>query len=125
MTAPLPLRVLRWGGAVLLLGFTGVLVASYGAAGDPSGWNTGGEFLEVGGVIAGYAHDAVIVSTEGGLRYTLRVSPATVVRDGTAPATLAALRPGRLAGVTGSTSRAGRTLDVRSLMVWGGDRGSP
>jgi hypothetical protein len=109
-------RALRLAGAALLLGFTGLaatsLVVPYG------------DRVEAGGVIAAYGNDAIILSREGE-RYYVLVSPATIVRDGAEPASLAALRPGRQAVVLGETERIERTIRASTIMVWGGADRAP
>jgi hypothetical protein len=110
------LRALRLGGAALLLGLAGLaatsLVVPYG------------DRVEAGGMIAAYGNDAVILATEG-QRYYVLVSPATIVRDGDQPASLSALRPGRLAVVLGATERIDRTVRATTIMVWGGADRAP
>jgi len=119
-------RVLQLAGAALLLAFMALLASSWvGTYGEAAGSSTAGRVFEVGGTITDYADDAVVLSGEGGERYTVLVSSGTAVRDGMVPASLSALRPGRFAAVFGATHRDGRTLTARMIMVWGGNPGSP
>jgi len=111
MTPAVVLRVLRLVGAVVLLGFMGLLV--------PSWVGTYRDRLEISGVITSYEDGAVVLSGEGGERYTVFVSSETIIRDGLVPAPLSALRPGRAAAVFGATARAGRTITARAIQVWG------
>ena len=117
MTSPSSLRLLRLGGAALILAYMALLASSWFEASADSRAATR---AEAGGVITGFADDAVVISGEGGERYTVIVTPSTIVRDGASLASLVALRPGRFAAVLEASERAGLTMTARTILVWGG-----
>jgi hypothetical protein len=116
-------RALELGGRVLLAAIMGLIVLSYvwvyGLESEP-GRVRGGVPVDVSGTIATYAPDALIVSTFGGERRTVHVTPATTVVEADAPATVADLRPGRSVAVQAMEWIGDGSVVARGILVWGG-----
>lgn len=116
-------RALRLLGYVLLACLaTLVLVAYacvYGPAVEPGRLRVGAP-VDVSGTIATYAADAVTVTSLGGERRLVHLTPSTAVVEVDAPATVANLRPGRSVVIQCAHELADGSAAASGIMVWGG-----
>jgi hypothetical protein len=116
-------RTLEHGGRILLALMTGLIVFAYAWVYVPTtepGRVRGGAPIDVSGTIATYANDAVVVSTLGGERRTVRIAPSTTIVEVDAPATVANLRPGRSVAIQTAHRLRDWSVVARGIVVWGG-----
>lgn len=123
MTASSVERALGWAGRVLLAAMLGLVLIAYAWVYIPTpepGRVRSGAPVDVSGTIATYATDALIVSTLGGERHTVHLTPSTTVVEVDAPATVAVLRPGRSVAIQAARWSADGSVIAEGIVVWGG-----
>jgi hypothetical protein len=116
-------RALGWVGHVLLASLMCLVVLAYAWVYVPTterGRVRSGAPVDVSGTIATYAADALIVSTLGGERHTVHLTPSTTIVEVEAPATVAVLRPGRSVAIQAARWSADGSVIAAGIVVWGG-----
>jgi hypothetical protein len=114
-------RALEVGGYVLLGSIMALVVLSYasvyGPKVEPGRLRTGAP-LDVGGTIATYANDAMILAMSGGERRVVRIAESTTIVRIDRAATVDDLRPGRFVAVQVADWRMDGSVVAGGIMVW-------
>jgi hypothetical protein len=103
-------------GAVMAL-----VVISYACVYGPAvrpGQLRAGAPTDVGGTIATYATDAIVLAMSGGEHRKVIVTPATTIVRIDTPATAAELRPGKFVAVQVESWRWDGSVVARGIAVW-------
>jgi hypothetical protein len=116
-------RALRLVGYALLVCLATLVLGAYAWVYAPAvepGRLRAGAPVDVSGTIATYANDAVTVTSLGGERRVVHLTPSTAVVEIDVPATVASLRPGRSVAIQCAHELADGSAVASGIMVWGG-----